>query len=136
MKIGKPKRRAIIHLLAKQKTGAGVHRVTPKAGPSTDDWDEPWKLRSADTRKVFGSCRNCEDPILYDPLDFGSGEIFERSLARVLEQAHICHRCFWSAYWEIPKVLEPVSTFQCYESNEGVISAWCVWLVWSYFDYD
>lgn len=40
MKTPAPKHRAIIHLAADMRKGAGAHSVARKPGPSADEWDD------------------------------------------------------------------------------------------------
>lgn len=40
MKTPAPKHRAIIHLAADMRKGAGAHSVARKPGPSVEEWDD------------------------------------------------------------------------------------------------
>ena len=49
MKTPTPKHRAIIHLAADMRKGAGAHPMAQKPGPSADEWDE-WDLEWEEER--------------------------------------------------------------------------------------
>lgn len=57
-----PKRRAIVHLQAKMKSGAGAHPSERKPGPSVEDWGEDedeWEHPFAPSGVSDPVCSDC-----------------------------------------------------------------------------
>jgi hypothetical protein len=50
MKTPAPKHRAIIHLAADMRKGAGAHGVARKPGPSVEEWDDARDLEWEEER--------------------------------------------------------------------------------------
>jgi len=50
MKTPAPKHRAIIHLAADMRKGAGAHSVARKPGPSVEEWDDARDLEWEEER--------------------------------------------------------------------------------------